>query len=127
MKVSDLFVTLLYGVVFLFIVYLVLLLIRRLNRQPTVIVVGDETPVYDENVWWPWAYGPYNWWPYWFPWAAGGYGAYNYYRGGGRRHWSGGRPWGAHGGVRGAGGAHGPISGSRGGAGGARGGGGGRH
>lgn len=111
MKLSDVFFIVFYGAIFLLVIYVIIKLVRP-TQPNSIVVYGDETPVYQEDVWWPWAYGPYNYWPYWFPWAAGGAGAYGYYRGGGHRHWTGGRPWGgagrgAHGGSGSHGGAHG--------------------
>jgi len=100
MKLSDIFFTLFYGAAFFLIIYLVVGLFYRSNKPNTVVVYGDETPVYAESNWWPWAYGPYNYWPYWGGWySGGGDGGYGYY---GRR-WGGSRPWGG-GGHRGHGG-----------------------
>ena len=129
MKVSDVFFTILYGGALILIIYFIVGL--RPSAPSTVVVYGDETPVYDESVIWPWAYGAYNYWPYWY-WG-GGSGGYGYlprrgYYGGGGRRWGGGRPYGG-GGRGGFGGAPGVsgATGGIGGGGGGRGGGGGGH
>lgn len=124
MELSDIFFAILYGGAFILIIYFIIGLVYR--PGPSTVVVYDETPVYQESVWWPWAGGPYNWWPYWTGWwSGGGDGGYGYWRGRGGhpRHWGGPRPWG--GGGRGAhsGGFGGRIGGG-GGRGGGRGGGG---
>ena len=120
MKLSDIFLTLFYGAASVLIIFLIVRLITRSNKPNTVVVYGDETPVYYEANWWPWAGGSYNYWPYWGGWySGGGDGGYGrgYY---GRRWGSGGRPWrgggGWHGGVRGGAGRSGAgRGGSRGG------------
>jgi hypothetical protein len=137
MKLSDIFFGFLYGGAFILVLYFVIGLFYR--PAPSTVVVYDETPVYQESVWWPWSNGPYNYWPFWSGWWNGGGDAgYGYYgrrwgphRGGGYRpHGGGGRPWGgggrgAHGGGFGGGGRGGFGGGGRGGGGGGRGGGGG--
>lgn len=99
---SDIFFTLLYGAAFILIIYFIVGLIYK--PAPSTVVIYDETPVYQESVWWPWSSGPYNYWPYWTGWwSGGGDGGYGrwYRRGGGHpHHWGGGRPWGS--GSRGA-------------------------
>jgi hypothetical protein len=122
MKLSDIFFAVLYGAAFILIIYFIVGLIHK--PVPSTVVVYDETPVYQESVWWPWAGGSYNYWPYWGGWySGGGDGGYGYYGrgGGGRHHWrSGGRPWGGggRGGNRSGGGMRG--GGGRGGGGGRR-------
>lgn len=123
MKLSDIFFAILYGGAFVLIIYFIVGLIY--HPSPSTVVVYDETPVYQESVWWPWAGGSYNWWPYWGGWwSGGGDGGYGYWRGRGGHphHWGGSRPWGG-GGRGGFGGAPGRIGV---GGGGTRGGGGGR-
>ena len=133
MNLSDIFFAILYGGAFILIIYFIIGLFYK-SGPSTVVVYNDETPVYQESVWWPWATGPYNYWPYWTGWWSGGSdGGYGYY---GRRHphgykpqggaWNG-RPWGGAG-RGGFGGAPGHIgTGGRMGGGGGRGGGGGGH
>ena len=84
MKFSDVFVSLLYGVVILFVLYLLLVLIRRFSEPATNVVVVDQEPDYYWDGWWPWG-GSYNWWPAWFPWGGWGGGYYGGYYGGRRR------------------------------------------
>jgi len=128
MKLSDIFFAVLYGSAFILIIYFVGGLFYK-PAPSTVVVYGDETPVYQESVWWPWAGGAYNWWPYWGGWySGGGDGGYGYYgRGhGGGRHWGGSRPWGGGGrGGFGGGGGRGGFGGGGGRGGSGRGGGGG--
>ncbi len=140
MKLSDIFFGVLYGGAFILVLYFVIGLFYR--PGPSTVVVYDETPVYQESVWWPWAGGPYNYWPWWTGWwSGGGDGGYGYYgrrwgpgprHGGYRPHGGGGgRPWGgggrgAHGGgmrMGGGGMRGGGGGGGRGGGGGGRGGG----
>jgi hypothetical protein len=101
MKLSDIFFTILYGCAFILVIYFIFGLIYK--PVPSTVVVYDEVPVYKEPVW-PWAYGPYNWWPYWSGWwSGGGNGGYGYY----------GRRWGPHrGGVRHFGGGGRPYGGA---------------
>jgi hypothetical protein len=130
MKLSDIFFAVLYGAAFILIIYFIISLIHK--PAPSTIVVYDETPVYQESVWWPWSGGSYNYWPYWGGWYSGG-GDGGYGRGyHGRRWGAAGRPWGGGGrggnrGGFGGGGRGGFGGGGRGGrGGGGRGGGGGR-
>ena len=91
MNTSDVLLTLLYGVAFFAILYFIL---REIVARPKTerVVVVNETPVYAESDWWPWAGGPYNYWPYSSGWYSGGGD------GGYRRHWRrDGRPWGGAG------------------------------
>ena len=118
MELSDIFFAVLYGAAFFLVIYFIMGLFYK-SRPSTVVIYGDETPVYQESMWWPWAGGPYNYWPYWSGWySGGGDGGYGYYRGGRGghpHHWNGGRPWG------GAGrGANVGMGGGRGGGGGRR-------
>lgn len=120
MELSDIFFAVLYGAAFFLVIYFIMGLFYK-PAPSTVVIYGDETPVYQESLWWPWAGGPYNYWPYWGGWwSGGGDGGYGYYRGGRGGHprqWTGGRPWG--GGGRGAnvgghgGGGHGGGGGHR--------------
>lgn len=130
MKLSDVFFGILYGGAFILIIYFIMGLFNK-PTAPSTVVVYDETPVYQESVWWPWYGGSYNYWPYWSGWWNGGGDAgYGYY---GRRwgpHHGGGRPWGGagRGANRGGFGGGGRGGGGRGGGGrggGGRGGGGG--
>ncbi len=120
MKLSDIFFAILYGFAFIIIIYFIIGFIYK--PTPSTIVVYDETPVYQESVWWPWTGGPYNWWPYWAGWySGGGDGGYGYWRGRGGhhpRHWGGSRPRGGagRGGNRGGFGG-GSMRGGRGGGG----------
>jgi hypothetical protein len=121
MELSDIFFAILYGGAFVLIIYFIIDLVKP--SKPATVVVYDETPVVDETYWWPWAGGPYNYWPYWTGWWSGGgdggYGGwYGRRYGGGGRHWTGGRPWG--GGGRGGFGGGGRGGGGRGGGGGGR-------
>ena len=121
MKLSDVFFAILYGAAFFLIIYFIMGLVKP--STPSTVVVYDETPVYQESVWWPWAGGSYNWWPYWGGWySGGGDGGYGYYGRrwgpGGRHHWGGSRPYGGGGrGAHGGGGRGGFGGGGRGGGG----------
>jgi hypothetical protein len=121
MKLSDIFFAILYGAAFILIIYFIFSLFHKSSPSTVVIYQDDETPVYQESVWWPWAGGSYNYWPSWTGWYNGG-GDGGYYGrgyGGGRRHWGGGRPWGGSGrGGFGGGGRGGFGGGGRGGFGG---------
>jgi hypothetical protein len=100
MKLSDIFLTLFYGAASILIIFFIVRLITNPNKPDTVVVYGDETPVYAESNWWPWAYGPYNYWPYWGAWYSGGIdGGYGRWHHGHR--WNGSRPWRTGGGIRG--------------------------
>lgn len=137
MTLSDILFAILYGGAFILVAYFIIGLFYKPGPS-TVVVYNDETPVYQESVWWPWASGPYNYWPYWTGWWSGGgdggYGHYGRRWGPGRWHGGGyrphggawgGRPWGG-GGRGGLGGAPGRVGGGvrmgTGGGGGARGG-----
>jgi hypothetical protein len=130
MELSDIFFAVLYGAAFILVIYFIMGLFYK--STPSTVVVYDETPVYQESVWWPWATGSYNYWPYWGGWWSGGgdggygRGYYGHRWGGG--HGGGGRPWGGGGRGANAGGFGGHGGGFGGGhGGGGRGGGGGGH
>jgi hypothetical protein len=98
MRFSDILFFILYGIAFIFIIYLIVGYVYP--PTPSTVVVYDETPVYYDSGWWPW-YGPYNWYSTWAPWSylGGGYGGY--YRkpwGGHPRRWGGHRPGPSYGG-----------------------------
>jgi hypothetical protein len=86
MKISDVFFVIFYGMAFVLVLYFLFGLFYKstVTPVPSTVVVYDETPVYQDSVWWPW-YGPYNYYPAWIPWGTG-----SYY----------GRRWGHRGGVR---------------------------
>ena len=123
MELSDIFFAVLYGGAFILIAYFIFSLIHK--PVPSTVVIYDETPVYQESVWWPWARIPYNYWPYWGGWWSGGgdggYGRRYYghrwggdYRAGAYN--GGGRPWGGAGrgaNAGGFGGGHGGGGGHR--------------
>lgn len=100
MKTSDVFLIALYGIVLCLAIYFITGLYRPVQKT---VVIREETPVYQESVWWPWAGASYNYWPGWFPWG-GRWGSSGYYGRG--SHWdnnvrprwgSGTRPWGRSG------------------------------
>ncbi len=125
MTLLEILTIFLYGGALIFVIYVIFSLIHKPSAE--TIIVYDQPPVYQEPIW-PWATGPYNWWPYWAGWySGGGDGGYGrrweprWHGGSHRPHGAwGGRPWGS-----GGRGAHtGGFGGAR--AGGARGGGGSR-
>jgi hypothetical protein len=88
MKLFDIFSAILYGASFILIIYFIFDLFYK-KSPSTVVLIKDETPVYQESSIYPW-YGGYNWYNTWSPWRYTGSG----YRGGlGYRRE---RRWGPH-------------------------------
>lgn len=98
MKLDMLF-SIIYGAALLFVAYFIYTMVRGGGKHRLHAMTNlkpDETPVYSENVWWPWMGGPYNYWPYWTSWYNSGKdgGYYKKVWTGGREDWNGSRPYG---------------------------------
>ena len=76
MKLADMYFPIIYGLAFIFIIYLLFLILHTQSR-PSTVVVYDTTPSLQEYNWYPW-YGGYNWYSSWIPWNG---------RNHGNRHW----------------------------------------
>lgn len=66
MKLSEIFIFIIYGTAIFIIFMFVLNKINRIQPRQTVVIY-DEIPIYQEPVW-SW-YGAYNWYPNWISWS----------------------------------------------------------
>ena len=75
MKLTDVFLFIVYGMAAGYVIYFMSYIY---NRSTGSVVYNETIPVYSETVVYPWLGGRYNWWPYWGGWwSGGGDGGYN--------------------------------------------------
>ena len=78
MKLTDVFLFIMYGMAAGYVIYFVSYIYNKSTRD---IVYNQAMPVYSETVLYPWMGGGYNWYPYWNGWWSGGSnGGYNHAR-----------------------------------------------
>ena len=92
MKLTDVFLFILYGAAAGYAVYFIASIYNNSNKPATVVVYEQQPPVYPETIVYPWIAGGYNGYPYWGGWWSGGNnGGYNgYWRRAGHHHSGGG-------------------------------------